>query len=205
MKKNLILYILLVFLVVVNGFFLYNYLFPTVSKINNIGKVNGSPETFIVKALGFDDEQMKQFEEINNGHHESMVKSSEETKVLKDQLGRLIIKENVSDTEIDSILNLLGKKEVAHEKLMFNHLRAIRNICTENQKERFEQIIRDALRGGPKGMGQGEGGPPPPEGMPEGGLPPDNMREGGPPQGGMREGRPRPDGMPEGEPAPRPE
>ena len=64
MKKNLILYILLVFLVVVNGFFLYNYLTPTVSETNDLGKRkgNGSPAAFIVKALEFDEEQMKQFE-----------------------------------------------------------------------------------------------------------------------------------------------
>ncbi len=193
MKKNIILYILLVFLVVVNGFFLYNYLTPTVSKTNDIGKGkgNGGPAEFIVKALEFDDAQIKQFEKIDNGHHESMIKSSEEIRVFKDELGRLIIKENVSDVEIDSILNLLGEKEMAHEKLMLNHLRAIRNICTENQKERFEQIIRDALSGGPKGMRPGDGGPPPQEGMREGGPPPGNMTDGGPP--------------PEGGPPPRPE
>ncbi|MFD0837001.1 Spy/CpxP family protein refolding chaperone [Mariniflexile aquimaris] len=196
MKKNLPLYILLVFLIVVNGFFLYNYLSPTTSKSNESVKGSGSggPMEFIVKALKFDDEQMKQFEKINNGHHERMIKSSEETRFFKDQLGRLIIKDNVSEAEVDSVLNLMGEKEMAHEKLMFNHLRAIRNICTEPQKQRFEQIIRDALRGGPGGKRQGGGGPPP-----------DTMGEGGPPPGNMRDGGPPPDDMPEGMPPPRPE
>jgi len=185
MKKNLPLYILLVFLIVVNGFFLYNYLSPTISKNDDSGKGTKGQSDFIVKALEFDDEQLKQFEKINEGHHESMIQLAEDLKITKDELGKLIVKENVSENEVDSVLNLLAEKEMAHEKLMFNHLRAVRNICTEEQKQRFEEIIRDALRGGPRGKRQGNGGPPLPG----------NMREGGPP----------PDGMPEGMPPPRPE
>ena len=196
MKKNLPLYILLVFLIIVNGFFLYNYLSPTIAKSNDTvkGSGNAGPSEFIVKALKFDDEQMKQFEAINSGHHERMIKASEETRIFKDQLGRLILKDNVSEAEMDSILNLLGEKEMAHEKLMFSHLRAIRNICTEEQKQRFEQIIRDALRGGLGGKRQGGGGPPP-----------DGRREVGPPKGNMRDGGPPPEDMPEGMLPPRPE
>ncbi|MBP0903326.1 Spy/CpxP family protein refolding chaperone [Mariniflexile gromovii] len=183
MKNNLILYILLVFLVAVNGFFLYNYLSPTTAKSNNLvkGSGNGGPSEFIVKALKFDDEQMKQFEKIDKEHHERMVASNEETKVFKDQLGRLIIKDHVAEAEVDSILNLMGEKEMVHERLMFDHLRAIRNICTEEQKQRFEQIVRDALRRGPNGKRPGNGGPPPRDGRPQGGPPPENMPEGGPP------------------------
>jgi protein CpxP len=178
MKKNLLLYILLIFLIVVNGFFLYNYLgmTATTSKNNKNDQRNNGPENFIVKALKFDKEQMAKLEDINIGHHEAMVDTSDEVKVLKDKLRSLITKEDVSDTEIDSILNVLGEKEKAHEKMMFNHLRAIRDICTDKQKQRFEKIIKDAMRGGPRPGGAGpnngrEGQLPPPKGprgMPEG-------------------------------------
>ena len=192
MKNNLILYILLVFLVIVNGFFLYNYLSPTILKSNDNSKGDRSPSSFIVKALGFDEQQMKQFEEVDVRHHKNMIKSAETLKVVKDQLAKQIIKENVLDAEVDSILDILVEKEKAHEKLMFNHLRAIRNICTNEQKQRFEQIIQDALRGGSNGKRLGDSGPPPPDGMNENGPPPDNMPEGDRPPEGMREGGPPP-------------
>ncbi|MGK0252634.1 MAG: protein CpxP [Mariniflexile sp.] len=177
MNKNSLLYILLVFLIIVNGFFLYNYLGSATSKNDVNKKGKGGPAEFIVKALKFDNEQMAKFEKINKGHHEAMVKSRDETKVLKDKLGRLIIEENISDAEVDSILVLLAEKEKAHEKMMFYNLRAIQAICTDEQKQHFEKIIKDALFHG--GNRQPQEGPPSHE-MQRGG-PPRDVHDGPPP------------------------
>ena len=83
MKKNLILYILLVFLIVVNGFFLFNYMGNS-----NKNKQKGpkGPGNFIVKELGFNEDQLKQFREKSRGHHQAMMDLSDNIKNLKDEL-----------------------------------------------------------------------------------------------------------------------
>lgn len=58
MKKNTIIYSLLVFLVIMNMFFLYNYMFkPT--NINERRQQNN--KDFIVSELGFSEEQKAEF------------------------------------------------------------------------------------------------------------------------------------------------
>ncbi|MBT3587140.1 MAG: hypothetical protein HN507_00670, partial [Flavobacteriaceae bacterium] len=56
MTKNTILYVLLTFLIIANGFFLYDYL----GKPDRNGPRN-NPEQFIVKELNFNTNQMQEF------------------------------------------------------------------------------------------------------------------------------------------------
>lgn len=191
MKKNVLLYILLTFLIVVNVFFLYNYLGSSDDKPNRIERKG--PTDFIVKALKFDDNQIQQFEKLNETHHQNMRKYSQGSKKLKDKLFSLITVEDVSDAEIDSIISLLGAREQEREKLMFYNLRSIKSICNDEQKVNFEKIIKDAL------SKAGRGGPPGGEGLPPKGEHPEGRMDGPPPHG-------RPDGpledMPDGPPPP---
>lgn len=180
MNKNILLYILLVFLIVVNGFFLFNYLGNSADKPNEMERKR--PMDFIVEVLEFDDNQIEQFEKLNEEHHQSMIKYTEDTKNLKDELFTLITADDVSNTKIDSIIGLLGVKEQEREKSIFYNLRGIQSICNDKQKANFEKIIKDALRksgnGGPRG-----GGPPPNRERPEGRMdgPPPHGRPDGPP------------------------
>jgi Spy/CpxP family protein refolding chaperone len=179
MKKNTLLYVLLVFLIAVNGFFLFNYLgkSPLKAKANNISR-NKGPAEFLVKALEFDKGQMAQFEILNNEHHQAMQSISKDEFELKEQLHNLIIKDEVEEPEVDSLLSKLAIKQMEREKLIFFNLRAIRAICTEAQKQKFEKIIKDAKRGEKQRPVLGEhpndrrDGPPPPQGMPPEGPPP---------------------------------
>ena len=83
MKKNNILYILVAFLIVVNGFFLFNYM----SESNeNTSKGPQGNRDFIVKELGFNKAQLAQFKENSQGHHQIMMRLSDEIKGLKDEL-----------------------------------------------------------------------------------------------------------------------
>ena len=60
MKKNTILYILLAFLIIANGFFLVNYLGRSRKPDGQKG-----PGDFIVKELNFDASQMERFHLLN--------------------------------------------------------------------------------------------------------------------------------------------
>ncbi|SDR95503.1 hypothetical protein [Winogradskyella sediminis] len=166
MKKNAILYILLVFLIVVNGFFLYNYM--GLSR-NDRPKGQQRDKDFIVKELNFNAAQLEEFNEKNKGHHQTIKNLSDEVKVLKDYLFSMLSNDSINPKIIDSITSLVCEKETAKEKETFYHFKMIHNISNEKQKEKFKSILFDALRQGdnanrplPPNMTEGHRPPPRP-------------------------------------------
>jgi len=152
MTKNLILYVLLAFLIIANGFFLYDYL----GKPDRNGPRN-NPEQFIVKELNFNADQMQEFKGLGKNHRERMMELDQEHKQLKDKLFNKISENNVNALEIDSISSLIGENIKNKDLEVFNHFRAIQEICNDNQKEKFKRIVMDALH---KGAPPRRGGPP---------------------------------------------
>jgi protein CpxP len=161
MKKNTILYILLIFLIIVNGVFLFNYL----------GKDQGesprgrqTPSDFIVKELEFNKTQLAQFRENSKGHHEAIRGFSDDIKSLKDVLFGKLSDDSINDATLDSVTALIGEKEMQKEREVFSHFKMIQELSNNKQKEKFKNIIKDALHRGDRGNR-----PPPPE---EGHRPP---------------------------------
>ena len=157
MKKNLILYILLVFLIAANVFFLYLYMGKSDDSMPSMPERN---ENFIVKELGFNDNQLKQFNEKSKGHFEAMMDLSNGIKELKDNLFGTLSDDSVNEATIDSISALICELETKKEKEIYYHFKMIRNISNDAQKKKFEIILLDALRQGDQGNR-----PPPPNGQ----------------------------------------
>ncbi|WP_372756627.1 Spy/CpxP family protein refolding chaperone [Mariniflexile sp.] len=175
MKKNLLLYILLVFLIIVNGFFLYNYL----GKPNVItGEESSKGMNFVIKQLDFNEDQIKQLEGIDDKHHEKMKGFSNEIRGLKDALFSNISVETLNKKEVDSIISRIALKESEKEKEVFYHFRSIHELCNDKQKAKFKTIINQAL-------GNGGENRPPQQGMERNGPRPPRdgeMRDGPPPR-----------------------
>lgn len=142
MKKNLLLYILLIFLIIVNGFFLFNY----IGKPHLKGPIGPKgPSNFIVKQLNFNDTQFDKFSELSNSHKKRMRTISDDLKELKEGLFDNISNMSISESKIDSIATLIGRNEKAKDLEIFNHFRKIQSICNEKQKMQFNEIMKDAL------------------------------------------------------------
>lgn len=154
MKKNTILYILLAFLIVVNGFFLVNYLGRPTKPDGQKG-----PGDFIVKELKFDESQMEEFQKINNKHRAKMSAIFENERQLKDELFSKISESSIDGTVIDSIVTLIGNNGKLRDKTTFYFFKEIESISNKEQKEKLGKLIREALRG----EGKPDGPPPPPK------------------------------------------
>jgi len=174
MKKNFPLYILLFFLIIVNAFFLYNYL--------GAGNKGGPKEpnrlgNFLVKELAFDESQQEQFRILGKKHHHRMRSLSEDIRGLKDELFKGFSDASLHDVNIDSIATIIGEKEKAKDLEVFSHFKQVQNLCNDKQKEKFGKIIEDALKRGARDQGPPRGGrpdgdrPPRPNG-PNGNRPP---------------------------------
>ena len=174
MKKNIVLYVLLVFLIIVNVFFLFNYMGNGNDERPNERQGRGH---FITKELGFTDVQLVQFRDLSEEHHEHMMQLSDDIKELKDELFEGLTDTSINEVAIDSITTLLGEKLKAKELEVFYHFKKLQAICNTQQKEKFQSILTDALRQGDRGNrpppSNGEEGhrPPPPNGE-EGRRPP---------------------------------
>ncbi|ALJ04682.1 hypothetical protein APS56_05835 [Pseudalgibacter alginicilyticus] len=175
MKKNILLYILLSFLIIVNGFFLYNYMGkPGINK----EKGNKDPMSFIIKQLKFDDSQLETLENINKEHRQNMRRIDFNRKELKDLLYSKIFDTSNSKKVIDSLTKLIGQKETELETEVFYHFKSIHELCNDTQKNKFKEIINNALRNDnernrrPPPFNEGERNSPPPNRNDHGILPP---------------------------------
>ena len=146
MKKNLILYLLLFFLIVFNGFFIVNYIGNSVHKKSGRPQM---PDIFLIKKLNFNDSQVEEFKRKSQGHHETMMQYSNDIKDLKNLLFNSLSDKIDSSLSIDSITSLIGKKEKQKQEEVFQHFKMIESICKETQKETFKTILKDALHTNP--------------------------------------------------------
>ncbi|MRI00205.1 hypothetical protein GH721_06600 [Kriegella sp. EG-1] len=166
MKKNLLLYILLGFLIMMNGFFL-------VKHFGSMGKrepTNIGPSRFMAKELKFDENQLMQFNKLNTAHRKEIRTILDEVKLSKDALFDFITNDTVNSFTIDSLITVIANKEKKRELATFNFFRSVNDLCNEDQAERLTLILKDALHHpgpgnheGPPSGGRGpENRPPPP-------------------------------------------
>ncbi|TMM53714.1 hypothetical protein FEE95_17605 [Maribacter algarum] len=166
MKNNLLLYILLGFLVLVNSFFLFKHF----SAGDNDERGRGPrPGNFIAKQLEFDDSQTQKFEKLDMEHRENINMLLADIRELKDSLFDRLSDETVDDSEINAIASQIANKEKTKELETFRFFKAVGELCNDNQKELLKSIIKDALgrqgppgRNGPPRRSPGEEGRPPP-------------------------------------------
>ncbi len=155
MKKNILLAILLIFLMVMNGVLLFLLL-------NKPEKRKGPPGTFISSQLGFDLGQQSDFLEIDRIHHLKMREIGNRSRNLKEYLFANMDDVDFTDKKLDSITDLIGKLGAEKEREVFSYFKQIESICNKEQKLKLESILQQALRRGPgPGPGHGPPGPPP--------------------------------------------
>ncbi|RAJ16879.1 Spy/CpxP family protein refolding chaperone [Olleya aquimaris] len=140
MKKNTILYLLIFVLIVVNGFFLYNYL---VRPQHQGPKESGN---FIAKELHLNKAQMQEFNTLEDKHHNVMKGINDDIKNDKDALFEKITASQINKATVDSLITSITNKKGLKEKEMFSRLRGIYLLCNDKQKERFSDIIKKARR-----------------------------------------------------------
>ena len=150
MKKNTLLYLLLAVLIIMNGFFLFNYL----GRPQHKGpKESGN---FIVKELNFNALQLEQFKNLEDAHHLVMKNIGDAIKVNKDGLFSKITAPTINNHTVDSLIKEISNKQLLKEKELFKRLRGIYEICDENQKQRFSEIIKKARKFDGNGPGNPE-------------------------------------------------
>ena len=139
MKKNTLLYILIAFLVVMNGFFMVKIFGDKPPKRSN-------PGNFIAKELQFDAAQLEKFSVMNDDHHEEMMQLSREIKELKDELFEYISETTIDTAKVNNITKRIGALEQQKDSATFYHFKEVQKICTPEQREQFNMLVKKALK-----------------------------------------------------------
>ena len=81
--------------------------------------------------LGFNDEQIAQYEQLSEKHKESIKPLFEEIKTSKDSLYQLLLEPNVSDSTVNHYLNMIGEDQKRIDQKIFNHFLSLRQISVQ--------------------------------------------------------------------------
>lgn len=152
--KTKLLPISLIILILLNAFLV----FMLITKSNKEDKPPHPKRDFLVHELKFDQSQAETFRTLDMDHRDEMMQIDLEIRQNKNVLFNSFGKENIN---IDSITNLIGIAEAKKDKEIFRFFSKVKNICTEDQKSIFDDIIKKALQSGRKGLPNHNQMPPP--------------------------------------------
>jgi protein CpxP len=128
------------------------------------GMPPGTGRDVLIKDLSFDPAQARRFDTLRTQHFNLIKNYREETRRLKDAFfGQLKEGKGSPDSLARQIADLQEKIDLA----TYHHFESVRNLCTDDQKKKFDNVIEDVIRnmGAPGRRPPGDG--PPPEGPPE--------------------------------------
>ena len=94
------------------------------------------------KEVGFNDQQMAQFEQMAGQHREQMRPLFEDITRTKENFYKLLTQPAVSDPVLDSAASAIGEKQKQIDLRIFRHFQNIRQLCTPAQQTGFDSLIQ---------------------------------------------------------------
>lgn len=140
--KSKLLPALLILLFLLNGVLI----FMLVKKPHE-NQRNHQKRNFLTEQLGFSETQKDKFRELDKIHWVYIEGLDKEIRENKDVLFNSFSKENFN---LDSLTSSIGLLEAKKESEVFNFFNKVRNLCTLEQTNKFDEIIKEALKGGDK-------------------------------------------------------
>lgn len=97
-------------------------------------------------SVGFNEQQVAQYEEMSNKHKELMKPMFEELRQTKDSLYGQLQLPAVSDSLVNYYLDKIGERQRNIDQKIFNHFLALREICTAGQRPKFDNVIKQTVK-----------------------------------------------------------
>lgn len=96
---------------------------------------------FIEKQLNFSPEQSTKFHQLRDTHFENFKPILKEVRKAKDSLFSFMRLPDVPDSAVERAAENLAQKEKAQELYSYNHFKKVRELCTDEQKPKFDSLI----------------------------------------------------------------
>jgi hypothetical protein len=152
-------------------------------------KDGGPPQSgvvdFLVRELGFDSVQKQALIKLRSEHQQQMMKIRRNNRDAKNEFFSLLDQQNLTDSALEKAARASVYYDEQTDMLTFRHFQAIKQLCTESQKQKFDHVIQEVLRMMAPEPPGGNPQRPPPRRRPGDRPPPDGHRppppEDGPP------------------------
>jgi len=95
------------------------------------------------KELNFTPQQLDSLDKYRKEHFESVRKYMDESKEYKDELFDQL--KNPDNAKVQELISKIAEDQKNIEMETFNHFMKIRNLCDDNQKEKFSEIFKKIL------------------------------------------------------------
>ncbi|WP_299061402.1 hypothetical protein [uncultured Polaribacter sp.] len=151
--KTKLLPILLGLLLIMNGVLIY----LLIKKPHENRRPNPN-RSFLTEQLQFSDNQKEQFRSLDKIHRIFMQEIDKEIRQEKE-----VLFSSYSDKNINPENNItkIGTLEAKKEAEIHRFFSAVRKLCKENQVDMFDEIIKQALKGGERRQPNDRRMPPP--------------------------------------------
>ncbi|MBS1919843.1 MAG: periplasmic heavy metal sensor [Bacteroidetes bacterium] len=100
---------------------------------------------YFEKQLGFTPDQSAKFHILIDQHFETLKPIMKEVRSAKDSLFGLMRFPEIPDSILQQAADNLAQKEKAQELQSFRHFRNVRELCTNEQKPKFDTLINKMI------------------------------------------------------------
>jgi len=147
MKKYIsttnIIILALIVMVVLNLsalYMLWNTKAGTEKDFTEPGRRPPSPKSLIINKLDFSDTQIEAYEKLIKEHRRIVKQTIGDNRKLKKKLyGMLSLP--ITNTDVEELINEISGNEKTLEIATFEHFKKVRELCNEEQKEKFDKLI----------------------------------------------------------------
>lgn len=100
---------------------------------------------FLKNEMGFDAEQLKQYDTLSDRHKENMKKLMDSLRTPKEKQFAILAAADFSDSAMNMMATQSSATQRVMELQMFNHLKKIRLLCTPAQLPKFDSTFGKVL------------------------------------------------------------
>lgn len=136
---------------------------------------NEGASAFLMEQLQFDSAQLIAFKQLQQVHQQKIRNAKDSMRMAKDRFFDLIDQDSASEAALKLASTNAAEKQIQLDRITFQFFKDVQALCNAEQKVKFKQVIREALRI------MGRPGPPPHNGSMFENNRPDNRRPEGPP------------------------
>ncbi|MDD5361769.1 MAG: hypothetical protein PHN88_06525 [Ignavibacteria bacterium] len=117
------------------------------------------PRLLLEDELSFSPDQVKKFEALREEHRNNVQKLGEEIRIYKDSLFDNV--KTGDDAKAKIYASEITEKQSALELMTYEHFKALRGICDDKQKTKFDSLIKDIVRSMEQQRNHLQNNPPP--------------------------------------------
>ena len=114
-------------------------------KGNRGGDRGAMMKEFLQKEIGFNPQQVQQYDTLNKQHKEKMKAAFDAMRGNKEQQFKELGSKGFSDSAIADVILQSVEKQKLMELQIFNHFAAVRKICTAGQLPKFDSLVYKIL------------------------------------------------------------